>query len=238
MKKNQWILYLLLVFLLVLETILKPTKEMFFLLLLTQIQIFINFNAFRIQDKAFKGADWIRRSLYFIPYLLGIFFGSINTTSPQHLVLAVPLALLTGTAFLGLRMNEIKPFYNKELVAFFPPVKLNKALLEFYSYTSSAILQEFYFKAFVISALTPLFGVPIALLTSSILFVSDHLLHARSCMFKKSDYFAQLAMSLCTGMLYVLSGSAWIAVLAHFTFNTPLAFSYLFRYWVTTKSTI
>lgn len=215
--------------------IIHPGQETLYLLILTQIQLLINLNAYRIRDSAFKGANWVRRSVYFLPYLAAYSFFSGPSLEKEHLIVSFSLALLAGILFLIPRFGEIKPFYNKDLALFFPPLSLNVACLEVYSYLCSAVLQELYYKAFVIALLMPFTGAAVAVVISAVLFVFDHLAHARSSTFKLPDYLAQFAMGLCSGLLYVYSGSVWVAVLVHFTFNAPLAFSYFYRYEVTMR---
>ncbi|MEK3902080.1 MULTISPECIES: CPBP family intramembrane glutamic endopeptidase [unclassified Paenibacillus] len=235
MNRTKWCAIGAVYILLTAILIIHPRQETLYLLIFTQTQLLINLNAYRIRDSAFKGANWVRRSVYFFSYLIAYSFFSSPSLEKGNLIISFSLALLAGLIFLIPRFGEIKPFYNKDLTLFFPPLSLNAACLEVYSYLCSAVLQELYYKAFVIALLMPLTGAVAAVIISALLFVFDHLVHARSSTFKLPDYLAQFVMGLCSGLLYVYSGSVWVAVLVHFTFNAPLAFSYLYRYGVTMR---
>ncbi|MBA9086873.1 membrane protease YdiL (CAAX protease family) [Fontibacillus solani] len=232
MKKEQVIALILIEVMLAVMVIARPSIEMILLCIFTQMQLFVNLTAYRIKDALFNGADWLRRTVYFVPYTSAIILFASITSAVEHLLHVMPIAICIGIIFLLPHLNEIKAFYNKDLVIFFPPLTFRQALLEFYSHIFSSIFQELYFKAFVMYLLIPRFGIPIAILASAILFVGDHLVHARSAAFKLPDFLAQFALSICAGLLYVYSGSVWAAVMVHFTFNAPLGVSYLFRYWV------
>ncbi|MGG1343644.1 CPBP family intramembrane glutamic endopeptidase [Bacillus toyonensis] len=238
MKKLQWIVFLLLETFLILLFALNNTSEIFMLFVFIQLQMFVNLTARHIQDTLFKNADWLRRTVYFIPYTIAILFFSpilFFDASITRFSISALLAVLIGIVFLIPRLGEIKPFYNKELALFFPPVTFRKASIETYSLLVSAILQELFYKLFVMGLLIPIFGTIFSVIISAVLFVADHFIHARATMFRISDYLAQFLLSTCAGFLYVYSGSVWSAVLLHLTFNTPLAFSFFFRYWVITK---
>ncbi|MED3553884.1 CPBP family intramembrane glutamic endopeptidase [Cytobacillus praedii] len=235
MKKKQWVTLLFVEAFLISNIIIKATNEMCILFMFINFQLIINLTAWRIKDTIFSNADWLRRAVYFIPYITAILFFSPNSTfdtSISRFVVSMVVAVLFGLLLLIPRFGEIKPFFNKELAFFFPPISFSKACMETFSLFSSAIIQELFYKLFVIGLLISQFGIVLSLFISAFLFVADHLIHARAAMFRPIDYLAQLILSICAGMLYVYSGSVLTAILLHLTYNLPLALSYLYRYWV------
>ncbi|WP_141434297.1 CPBP family intramembrane glutamic endopeptidase [Bacillus sp. 03113] len=239
MTKKQWIALLFVEVLLISTIIIKATNETYILFIFIHFQLIINLTAWRIKDMLFTNADWLRRAVYFIPYITAVLFFSPSTsfdTSLGSVVVSMVLAVLIGSLFLIPRFGEIKPFFNKELAFFFPPISFRKLCIETFSLLTSAIIQELFYKLFVIGLLIQIFRIELSIIISAFLFVADHLIHARSSMFRPIDYLAQLMLSICAGILYVYSGSVLTAILLHLTFNLPLAISYFYRYWLISRT--
>lgn len=65
MNRTKWCAIGAVYILLTAILIIHPRQETLYLLIFTQTQLLINLNAYRIRDSAFKGANWVRRSVYF-----------------------------------------------------------------------------------------------------------------------------------------------------------------------------
>lgn len=238
MKKKQWIALLFVETFLISTILIKTNNETLVLFIFINLQLIINLTAWRIKDTLFSSADWLRRGVYFIPYITAVLFFSPITsfgTSTRRIVISMVVAVLIGFLFLILRFGEIKPFFNKELAFFFPPITFRKSCMETFSLLTSAIVQELFYKLFVIGSLISIFGIILSIIISASLFVADHLIHARVAMFRTIDFLAQLMLSIFAGILFVYSGSVLTAIILHLTFNLPLALSYIYRYWVTSR---
>lgn len=120
MNRTKWCAIGAVYILLTAILIIHPRQETLYLLIFTQTQLLINLNAYRIRDSAFKGANWVRRSVYFFSYLIAYSFFSSPSLEKGNLIISFSLALLAGLIFLIPRFGEIKPFYNKDLTLFFP----------------------------------------------------------------------------------------------------------------------
>lgn len=230
MSKIQWAFFGLIELLLISILAVFHNFEMYLLFVIVQIDFVSMRKTYLIKDNWFNGADWLRRTTYFIPYVLPFIFLSPKIGSDSSFSFLFILgAIVTGTSFLALRYRDLKNMYDRELLSLFPKVSLREASLAMYSSVGSALLQELFFKAFVIRVLAPLIGTIPAVLFSSFLFVVGHILHYQ---FEWKDYIAQFGLSAVAGFLYVYSGSIVVAMLTHLTYNLPISFNYVYRYCI------
>lgn len=234
MSKIQWAFFGLIELLLVTILVVFNNFEIYLLFVIVQIHYLLVRKAYLIRDNWFNGADWFRRTTYFIPYVLPFTFSSHKIGGGTSFSFLFILgAIVTGVSFLALRYRDLQNMYNRELMAFFPKVSLREASLEMYSSVGSALLQELFYKAFVISVLAPLIGAIPAVLLSAFLFVAEHIVHFWAAnLFEWKDYIAQFILSAVAGFLYVYSGSIVVAMLTHLTYNLPTSFNYVYRYCI------
>jgi membrane protease YdiL (CAAX protease family) len=234
MSKGKWIFAGVIEFFLVVLLFFLPAKEGVTLLLVYNLQFVVIQKAFLIRNKWFNGADWLRRSVYFVPYLLVLLFFTPPVLTNRHVFLLLLVGILVGGCFMIPRVKELRPYFNRELLSLFPPIKVRSFLLEAYSLVGSAFIQELFHKSFVIAVLFPVLGMIPALVISGLLFVGEHVLHTHAQnIFKPLDYLAQFLLSVCAGGLYLYSGSVWVAVSVHLTYNLLIAYSHFYRFWVT-----
>lgn len=234
MIKIQWTFFGLVELLLVSILAVFNNFEIYLLFVIMQIDLLSLRKTHLIRDKWFNGADWLRRTTYFIPYALPFFFSLPKIGGGSSFSsLFILGSIVTGASFLALRYRELQNMYNRELLSFFPKVSLREASLEIYSGVGSALLQELFYKAFVISVLAPLIGAIPAVLLSAFLFVAEHIVHFWAAnLFEWKDYIAQFILSAVAGFLYVYSGSIVVAMLTHLTYNLPTSFNYVYRYYI------
>ncbi|MBA1334424.1 MAG: hypothetical protein HPY66_2273 [Firmicutes bacterium] len=231
MSKQQWIVFTLMEFIIISLAIFFPSKGTIVLFLIVHLELLVIRKARKIHDKLFNGADWLRRTVYFIPYLLAFLLFTPDVPVTKHMPISLLFAIIVSICFLIPLIKELRPFYNQELMTLFPTITLRSASLDAYSNIASAILQELFYKAFVILSLLPLIGVAPALLISAFLFVAEHILHfAAQQRFRPRDFFKQFMLSLSAGLLFVYSGSVLIPILIHLTYNIPIAYTSFARF--------
>jgi membrane protease YdiL (CAAX protease family) len=235
MNKQQVAVLVLMEVVLVLVMALHPSYATFLLFGIMQLHLFAIRTAFYVKKNSFQGADWVRRAVYFVPYAVAFLLLMPETPVEEGPVwLFAIFAIVAGFALLFPRREEILPFYNRELMSLFPPLGFRKAALENFTYIMSAVMQELFYKAFVIAVLYPLFGPVIAVGAASFLFMAEHALHHNAKKhFRLKDYGTQLLMGVVTGVLYLYSGSVLVPILAHFTYNFSISASFIVRYFVT-----
>lgn len=232
MNKFQWTIFVLVESILISLIILIPNRETIFLFIIMQLQILVVRKAKHIKMDAFNGADWLRRSVYFIFYLLPFYLYPIKSEINKDTFIWSLFAILVGILILIPRIKEISPHYNKELSFLFPPLTFRTVCLEVYSYVASAIFQELFYKSFILLVLYSLIGPVYATLVSSFLFMADHALHfAAKKLFQPIDYISQFVLSAVGGVFFIYSGSVFIPIILHLTFNAPLAFANIVRYY-------
>lgn len=231
MSKVQKLTLILLELFILLLFILSPSKEMLLLVVLIQIIILTIRNGILIQDKWFNGADWLRRTIYFIPYFIGIIVSKPMQVKTSYLLEYSLIAIVVGGGFLIPRIKGLLQFFNSELLVLFPSITLRFAILQVYSHIGSAIFQELFYKAFIIVTLIPVVGKIPAVLLSALLFAVEHFLHSMaSKFFNLKEYIYQFLLSTAAGFLYIYSGSILVPILVHLAYNTPIAISYVYRF--------
>ncbi|MEK8199510.1 CPBP family intramembrane glutamic endopeptidase [Lysinibacillus sp. FSL M8-0134] len=233
MNKKQWLIFIAIMLFLTFTLFIQNSIYTLLLLIFMLLQYVVNLNAKRIKNNSFKNADWVRRTLYFIPYLSAVLFLLPNEKDifPSiNIVLSIVLSVIAGFFFIYLRKEEIKPFYNKELIIFFPPVTKKQKWIESYSLIFSAIFQELFYKLFVLTILIPIYGSILSILISAFLFVSDHIIHDKAQAFRTIDHILQFSLSVLGGCLYILSGNVVTAVIIHLIYNLSISISYFYRY--------
>lgn len=231
MVKHQWICFIFLELMLIILLSVNPEVDTVTLFLLFNLMVLILRKALLIKDNLFIGAIWLRRSIYFLPHILVFNYYLESNFEQKNVIIYCFIAIFVGILFIIIRIKEISPFFMKEFLNFLPPISSYKLKVEVFSLLVSAIMQELFYKGFVIVVLLPKIGVFWALIISSLLFVSEHILHhSSSKIFMKKDFILQFLLSLIAGMLFVLSGSLIVAVMVHFTYNLPIAITYFLRY--------
>ncbi|EST52166.1 hypothetical protein T458_24420 [Brevibacillus panacihumi W25] len=234
MSKYQWISLVIIEAMLIMFVISFKTTEMYYLLIFTNLNYFINRHAHLIKNNWFKGADWVRRSVYFLPYLLCLLFlptshmNEIRQDGGLYLI-----SIIIGICFIIPRLKELSPFYNKDFISLLPPVSFKTVTIELYTKIGSAVFQETYYKAFVLVLLYPFVGGTLGVFISSLLFMVEHFLHywaTKSFVIK--DYLFQFLLSICGGIMYCVTGDIITAILVHLTYNLIVAFNYVYRFLI------
>ena len=232
MRKYQWYFLWLMEGLLIFLLLYYPSWPMLLLFGSMQFNLLIIRKAYLINDEWFNGADWLRRTVYFLPYLLVfLIFVPKAPVAIVNVWLCLLLSVLIGIIFLLPRLKELSPFFNKDAILFFPPVSFREKAISTYSLLGSAFLQELYFKGFMLAILFPIVGVWMANLIVAFFFVAEHIVHYQVSQFRKTDFIAQFLLSLFAGGLYMISGSIWTAIIPHLVYNATIALTYHVRYW-------
>lgn len=239
MKNYQWVCLITIELILISLVISDFSKDIMFVFIGMQIVILINRAAYCIRDDLFLGADWVRRTLYFLPYIIFFFmFGNDSTLdSSGNLIASVLIAIMLGLGFVLFKLKGLMTIFNKQYILFFAPITFSEALSRSYSLVGSAILQELFYRVFVFTTILLKKGPIQAVFFSSILFVSEHLLHYHAeKLFHWTDYVMQFLLSVFSCILYLYSGSVIVAVLIHFVFNAPLVVNQFYRLWIHWKA--
>jgi membrane protease YdiL (CAAX protease family) len=192
----------------------------------------INKFAYLIKNELFVGAILIRRTLYFIPYIMVFFFLDIQypKQNTQGMFYLTILAVFIAIPFLWVRKEELARFFDREFNLFIGGIKAKDMSLECYSLMCSAILQELFYKACIIALLLLKMNPFIAIIISSFLFVSEHVLHTRNKKFEWKDYVVQFLLSSSAGILYVLGGNVLYPIITHMVYNGVIASTHIYRY--------
>ncbi|WP_277506366.1 CPBP family intramembrane glutamic endopeptidase [Paenibacillus sp. PastF-1] len=187
-----------------------------------------------IKDRLFPGAVWLRRTVYFLPYLLFYFvYHPDSALKTNHALVWIIVSLLLGTLLLLLRKRELTTIYNREFITYFSPMDCKNACLESYSSLGSAILQELFFKGFILSLLLPVINPLLAVVLTGFFFTEEHILHYRAKnSFEIKDYLLQFLMSIISGLIYWQSASLFIGSISHIVFNLSLVVNYWYRVWI------
>lgn len=234
MNKTQKINFILIQLLLCLLLFLKFCEETMLVFVGMQCTILIIRKGHLIKNNLFPGAVWFRRTVYFLPYILFYFlFGSSSRMELTHLVLWFVISILLGAALLLIRKRELTTIYNKEFIIHFSPLNRKEAILESYSCLGSAILQELFFKGFILNLLFNIINPIIAVIITGIFFTEEHILHyyAKNS-YESKDYILQFLMSTLSGVIYLYSGSLSISLISHLIFNLSLVFNFWYRVWI------
>lgn len=187
-----------------------------------------------IKDRLFSGAVWLRRTVYFFPYLLFYFaFHPDSALETNHAVVWIILSLSLGALLLLLRKRELTTIYNREFITYFSPMKCKNACLESYSSLGSAFLQELFFKGFILSLLLHVTSPLLAVVLYGFFFTEEHILHYRAKNnFELKDYLLQFLMGTISGFIYWQSASIFIGSISHIVFNLSLVVNYWYRVWI------
>ena len=204
-------------------------RNILYIFLLINFEIIIVNYAWIIRDDLFRGSVWVRHFIYFIPHFISLLLIT-NLGVVQVSLVYYFLAFCVGISLQFFQFNELKLLFDTEIITLFDPINKKKLQLISFSSISSSILQEIFFKSFIISILIPYTGVTIALLVSSFFFVMEHLLHYNCKKNSLKDYILQFFLSLISGVFYIISGSIIVAIIMHFSYNLPLLVNYIFRY--------
>ncbi len=238
-KNYQWACLITIELILICLVISNFSTDLMLVFIGMQIVILINRMAYCIRDDLFFGADWVRRTLYFLPYILFFFmFGNDRSIdSSGNLYASVLIAIVLGLGFVLFKLKDLMTIFNKQYILFFAPITLSEALLQSYSLVGSAILQELFYRGFIFTTILLKEGPIQAIFFSSILFVSEHVLHQHAeKLFHWTDYMMQFLLSVLSCALYLYSGSVIVAILIHFMFNAPLAVNQFYRLWIHWKA--
>ncbi|NOW07501.1 CPBP family intramembrane metalloprotease [Clostridium beijerinckii] len=217
--------------------LLESSRVNFYMILNMQLVFIVIRKAKNIKDNFFYGAMWIRRTIYFIPYILPLIFFSPKVLNESNLLLNIFISIIVGICLILFNINGIKNLYNKDIMLLFPPITFNDLSIELYSSIGSAILQEFFYRVFLISSIYHIVGGVLAILISAILFVAEHMMHSiLNNSFTIKDYIGQFIMSTLSGILFIKSGAIIVPMLIHIIFNGAISISYILRFYWTKRS--
>lgn len=185
------------------------------ILVLWVIIILVAGNAKRVYIKEYEYIlCYIRRMLYVLP-----FFAAIETNFwDLENKMFIFLGGLLGCA---LQMPKLKDWL---LVWDYELIKLN--VKKSYDYASYVIMlifvpiaEEFFFRAFILSQTS---NIVLGVFTSTILFVINHFGTKWNFRFNLYDLMIQIAFSLLSCWLFVVSHSVTPCVIAHAAYNAPM----------------
>lgn len=212
----------------------NPRKEVFILILLYQLQIVIVTQAKHIKNHLFRGAVYVRRSLYFLPYIISLYWFNSQLLAIEIYTFksmsACVLAFLLAILLYIPQMKKIRIYFLKDFNRLLGPRSNQEVILDVYSSLMSAIFQEIFYKCCIVHVLmmtgSPIYAINIA----ALLFLAEHYFHfASGIKFNWKDYATQFLMSGLGGWLYLYSGMVLPSIIMHLTYNSPRTISYMVR---------
>jgi membrane protease YdiL (CAAX protease family) len=166
----------------------------------------------------------------FVPFVILIFLDIANYDlikafshfPTYHILYIFPLAVL----FSGLLHRD---HFNLSFLKLLGPIDSKTFSFWIPSIFLGTIFEEYFFRYIIIGEI----GYVSGLIVSTILFVTLHYLSDLSnTWFSVKDYFSQTVLSILTSISLILSKSIWAAIIVHFIFNSPLLFSYVYRFTI------
>ncbi|GMQ59553.1 hypothetical protein AN1V17_39500 [Vallitalea sediminicola] len=193
--------------------------------------MFINHIAYKIEDNKFFMATFVRRTLYFIPYIIAYIIRNkyytnvdeISKFQKGNILIYSLLGIIVALLFLAIRLNDFRVLFNKDIISM-SPLKTKKTLLNIYSNIGSAVTEELFYKGVVFFVLYNYgFGFIISGIVTSLSFMSIHNTQRYSSNFYTfKDYSVQFLISFIGCMLYLLSGYIAVPMIVHITYNLPM----------------
>ncbi len=169
------------------------------------------------------------------PLLLGIRYRFVSSLRPAawqtiagDILAAVPIAFVTlfvsillisglnAVTHLGLENNLVRDF--AERAATQPGLKVYFAVE---ALAVAPVVEEVFFRGFLLWALRPMTGIRVAIIVQALLFSCAHY-------WSIGAIFSTLPAGLILGYLAAARRSLWICIVIHFTFNLPASLLVLY----------
>jgi hypothetical protein len=171
----------------------------FILVLLTNIMLIKLFPIY-MGDKIL----FLRRSFYAVPYLVVfIIYDVPKITISSNNIVYIILATAISMVLISIQWKEFAWVFQKDLLQLFPCINGKQVGIEIYTLILAVIVQELYYKLFVLQVFCSLTSENVAILSTSILFVVDHIISAGAKKrFKYKDFILQFIMSLSSCIIF------------------------------------
>lgn len=152
---------------------------------------------------------------------------SIAVERPYFSINIWEIILNTFLGFLLLLLftRELKVIFSKNLRELLPKVRPELFYSETVFIYSSAVVEEIFFKGFMLYRLSH-FGM-LSIVAVSFLFTFLHWINTDPARVK--DHLAQFAMMFCTGLLFYFTNSVIGCILCHCIYGTPYAVKLYFQ---------
>lgn len=202
-------------------------------IVLYQIELIVVINACHL--KKFKGSKFIRRSIYFLPYLFSLFimpFVKANYNN-MSIILWILVALLLGLILGAPKLYLSRYLFNSGVAQFLPSLSTKDFLFDLLSYLFTPFLQELFYKIILLNYLLLIYPNHIALLFLGIFFVAEHYFHfASTKIFNIFDYIIQFIFTIVSGYIYIKTQSLLLCILIHATYNLLMFAPTIYRFIV------
>ncbi|MFF2019517.1 CPBP family intramembrane glutamic endopeptidase [Paenibacillus sp. NPDC058177] len=166
-----------------------------------------------------------------LPFILPIFYYEVTkktfsfSVSPFYYLLSIGAAIICLT----IQFDKFKPFLQKDIYYILPPMSLRYFIIMQYTYFSSAILEEFFYRA-----LFPNLGSYwLEATLSGVLFCIAHYIQPETrARYNIRSYLIIFGLSLIWYASYYYSHSIIPVMLGHLVYNSLGSYSSLIRYRV------
>lgn len=181
----------------------------------------------------------IRRTLYFLPYIIFFYTYKPYIFSNKNIIKSVIIIVLLTIIMYTILYNKYNFFFNEGFIFMCGKIKFKDIIVNLYTNIGSALVQESFYKLYVFQTLFYIFDIRMlySVTITSIIFMLDHLLCIGSLSrFRVSDFISQFIMSFISLILYVYSGNIIIAFSLHFLYNLFISFNNMYMYYIQNKS--
>lgn len=162
----------------------------------------------------------LRINMYVFPFLLPYFFNyEINIYSNQIIIYSF-FGLILGILFILPKWDDWKIVLSKDLIELSRKQKKIEYFTSIYMLIGAAIVEELFFRNFIIGNLGDS-SYMFAIITSSFLFFLNHF-GVKWDGFTLYDYLIQIIFSVISGCLFIFSESILPSIILHLVYNFPL----------------
>ena len=163
-----------------------------------------------------------RRTLVYFPLVIAI---AVERPHFSINIWEIVLNTLVGFFLLLLFIKELKVIFSKTVREFLPKVRPELFYSETIFIYSSAVIEEIFFKGFMLYKLSHFGMLPIVVV--SFLFTFLHWINTDPARVK--DHIAQFVMMFCTGLMFYFTNSVIGCILCHCIYGTPYAVKLYFQ---------
>lgn len=165
----------------------------------------------------------LRRSLYLLPLIIPLMLKKelLNRNDFRITFLYLLEGLLIGMLFLAPHFKKYSLYFNSDFIEFLEKKKKYDVISNIYSLLGGAILEEIYFRKFIIDLSKDNLHI-LSIVFSSILFFFHHYSTNKQEKFGILDFVNQIIFGLVIGGVYYYQKYLMIAIIAHTVYNIPL----------------
>ena len=165
----------------------------------------------------------LRRTLYLLPLIIPLVLKKELLTISDFKINFLYLleSILIGIMFLLPHLKKYFLYFNSDFIVFLEKKKKYDVISNIYSLLGGAILEEIYFRKFIIDLSKGSLGT-FSIIFSSILFFFQHYSTNKQEKFSTLDFVNQIIFGLVIGSIYYYQEYLMIAVITHVVYNIPL----------------